>query len=103
MAIRDSVSPGSTRYTVGSGVGVNVGVGGGVTGAGVAVAAGVGPDGGEKVAPASGPGVAVGMRAMTCPHADRKSSAARTPMADRADLLAIIERELICSGTCRFY
>ena len=45
---------------VGAGVSVGVGVGGGVKGAGVGVGTAVGPEGGTKVAAASGTGVVVG-------------------------------------------
>lgn len=57
----------------------------------MAVTKGVGPEGGEKVATGSGPGVEVGMRAITCPQPDRKRSAEMKLMVEGTAFLAITE------------
>ena len=64
----------------------------------MAVGMAVGPEGGTKVAAASGIGVVVGMRVMTCPHAERANSAAIAAVAVTATLLAIVESQFIWIG-----
>ncbi len=66
----------------------------------MAVGMAVGPEGGTKVAAASGIGVVVGMRVITCPHAARAKSAAIAAMAVTATLLAIVESQFIWIGAC---
>ena len=66
----------------------------------MAVGMAVGPEGGTKVAAASGIGVVVGMRVITCPHAARAKSAAIAAMAVTATLLAIVESQFIWFGAC---
>ncbi len=66
----------------------------------MAVGMAVGPVGGTKVAAASGIGVVVGMRVITCPHAARAKSEAIAAMAVSATLLAIVESQFIWIGAC---